>query len=42
MVTLITGPRSTDRRTPEVTVLIDLDTLRMGLHDGGVCETGDG
>ena len=42
MVGLITGARNPDRRTPEVTVLIDLDTLRHGLHDSGVCETGDG
>ncbi len=42
LVSLITGPRSTDRRIPEVTVLIDLDTLRSALHEDGICETGDG
>ena len=42
MVGVITGARSGDRRVPEVTVLIDVDTLRTGLHDGGICETGDG
>ena len=42
MVTLITGARSRDRRIPEVTVLIDLDTLRHGLHDTSICESGDG
>ena len=31
-----------DRRVPEVIVLIDLDTLRTGLHDHGVAETADG
>ena len=33
MVGLVTGARTLDRRVPEVTVLIDLDTLRHGLHD---------
>jgi Domain of unknown function (DUF222)/HNH endonuclease len=42
MVGLITGARHRDRRTPEVTVLVDLDTLRHGLHDSSLCETGDG
>jgi hypothetical protein len=42
MVGLITGPRHGQRQVPEVTVLVDLDTLRSGLHDSGVCETGDG
>jgi hypothetical protein len=41
-VTLITGARGPDRRVPEVTVLVDLDTLRSGLHDHSICETGDG
>ena len=31
-----------DRRVPEVIVLIDLDTLRTGLHDHGIAETADG
>ena len=30
------------RRPAELLVLIDLDTLRHGLHDNGVCETYDG
>ena len=30
------------RRVPEVIVLIDLDTLRHGLHDHGIAETADG
>ena len=42
MVAVITGARSADRRVPEVTVLIDLDTLRSGLHDTGICESADG
>ena len=42
LVGLITGARSLDQRVPEVTVLIDYDTLRHGLHDRSVCETGDG
>jgi hypothetical protein len=42
MVALVTGARSGDRRTPEITVLIDWDTLRTGLHDHSICETGDG
>jgi len=46
LVDLITRPPEAagdgGRRVPEVTVLIDLDTLRHGLHDHGVCETGDG
>jgi Domain of unknown function (DUF222) len=42
MVTLVTGARHGQRRTPEITVLIDWDTLRSGLHDSGVCESGDG
>ena len=36
------GPVGGDRRVPEVIVLIDLDTLRHGLHDHGVAETADG
>jgi hypothetical protein len=42
MVGLITGGRSTQRRVPEVSVLVDYDTLRHGLHDHSVGETGDG
>ena len=42
LVELITGGRSTDRRVPEVSVLIDLETLCHGLHERSVCETGDG
>lgn len=30
------------RRVPEVSVLIDLDTLRRGLHERSVCELADG
>ena len=46
LVDLITRTPGTasnnDRRVPEVIVLIDLDTLRTGLHDHGVAETADG
>ena len=42
IVALITGARNPDRRMPEITVFVDLDTLGHGLHDGGICETGDG
>lgn len=42
LVDLIAGARSTDRRVPEMSVLVDLDTLRRGLHDHSVCETSDG
>jgi hypothetical protein len=42
LVGLITGARTLDRRVPEVSVLIDLDTLQSGLHDHSVCETADG
>jgi len=42
LVELITGARSNDPRVPEITVLIDLQTLINGLHDDTVCETGDG
>jgi hypothetical protein len=31
-----------DRRVPEVSVLIDYETLLDGLHDASVCETSDG
>src|SRR5262245_9890051 len=42
LVGLITGARSLERRVPEVSVLIDLATLKAGLHDQSVCETADG
>ena len=42
LVGLITGARSRGRGAPEVSVLIDLDTLRDGLHDHSVCETSTG
>ena len=47
LVDLITRPDNArpvggDRRVPEVIVLIDLDTLRHGLHDHGIAETADG
>ena len=42
LVGLITGARGGGRGVPEVSVLIDLDTLRHGLHDQSVCETVDG
>ena len=41
LVGLITGARGS-RNAPEVSVLIDLDTLRDGLHDRSVCETSTG
>ena len=40
MVTATITPGA--RRPAELLVLIDLDTLRAGLHDNGVCETYDG
>ena len=42
MVGLITGARTTGRRVPDLTLLIDARTLRHGRHDDTVCETGDG
>ena len=42
LVDLITGARSTDRRVPEVVVLIDHDTLVHGVHPATVAETADG
>jgi len=42
VVDLITGARATDRRNPEVSVLIDIETLRDGVHDNTVSETSDG
>ena len=35
-VELITGARSVDRRIPEISVLIDYQTLQSGLHEGSV------
>ena len=42
LVGLITGARTLERRVPEVSVLIDLDTLKSGRHHQSVCETADG
>jgi HNH endonuclease len=42
LVGLITGARSLERRVPEVSVLIDLQTLETGQHDRSVSETSDG
>jgi hypothetical protein len=42
MVGLITAARSVGRRVPQVSVLIDVDTLRHGLHDHSVSETEPG
>jgi hypothetical protein len=42
LVELITGARSIDRRVPEVSVLIDYETLEHGAHDQTVCETSSG
>jgi len=41
-VELICGSTVLDRRVPEVTVIVDLDTLVNGLHDHTVCETATG
>jgi hypothetical protein len=41
-VGLITGARSLDQRVPEVSVLIDLQTLTDSVHDHSLCETADG
>ena len=41
LVGLITGARSIEPRVPEVSVLIDLHTLKAGLHERSVCETSD-
>jgi hypothetical protein len=41
LVGLMTGARSGTRHRPELTALIDIDTLQHGLHGGSVCETGD-
>lgn len=43
VVDLICGSQAVDRRVPEVSVLIDLDTLRSGgVHEASVCETSKG
>ncbi len=42
LVNLITGARSADPHVPELSVLIDLDTLQSGLHERSLCETADG
>lgn len=42
MVELITGAQAIDRRIPEVSVLIDLETMINGLHEASICETSDG
>ena len=42
LVELVAGARGSGCAPAEVSVLIDQRTLRDGLHDGSVCETGDG
>jgi hypothetical protein len=42
MVGLITGARALDARVPEVSVLVDLQTLESGLHERSICETAAG
>jgi hypothetical protein len=42
LVGLISGAQTLDRRVPELSVLIDHDTLINGLHDRSVGETADG
>ena len=42
LVGLITGARTTHRRTPDLTLLTDARTMRDGRHEHSVCETGDG
>ena len=43
VVGLITGARAVDARVPEVSVLVDFDTLRRDARDAGiVCELVDG
>ena len=39
---LVTGSTTLERRSPEVVVLIDLDTLLKGLHDASLSETSNG
>jgi len=41
-VELVTGARSVDRRIPEISVLIDYQTLVGGLHERSCCETCSG
>ncbi len=41
-VELITGTRALDRRVPEVSVLIDLQTMLHGLREASTCETSAG
>ena len=40
-IDLVTGSTTLDPRTPEVIVLVDLDTLLNGLRDQSLCETSD-
>jgi hypothetical protein len=43
VVDLLTGARAVgDERLPEVSVLIDVDTLRDGIRERSICETADG
>jgi Domain of unknown function (DUF222)/HNH endonuclease len=42
LVELITGARAVERRVPEVSVVVDLQTLESGLHERSVCETSAG
>ena len=43
VVDLLTGARAAgDERVPEVSVLIDYQTLIDGFHDGSTCETSEG
>ena len=42
LVGLITGGQGGGRGVPEVSVLIDLDTMRDGIHEHSVCETSTG
>ncbi len=41
-VDLVAGNGGGQRRPPGIAVLVDLETLRGGLHDRSVCETADG
>ena len=42
MAMMTAAPVAGARRPAELPVLVDLQTLRNGLHQGGVCETYDG
>jgi hypothetical protein len=42
VVDLITGSQAADPRVPEVSVMIDSDTLRDDMHETTVCETSNG